>query len=148
MTIDLRTAALDYLRQHHVLALATRTADDLWAAAVFYVNSGFDLIFLSAGHTRHAHHLATHPWAAATIQDSISDWREIKGIQLEGPVQQLAGAEQEMAEALYRTRFPFLQDAPDPIQRAFAQVNWYRLTPRHLYLLDNSHGFGHRDQIF
>ncbi len=147
MNSELRAAALDYLQQHHVVTLATCTAADLWAAAVFYVNSGFDLIFLSAGHTRHAQNLAANPQVAAAIQADYTDWREIKGIQLEGRVQQLTGAEREMAITLYKTRFPFLQDAPPPVQRAFDQVNWYRLTPAHLYLIDNSQGFGHRDQV-
>ena len=147
MNSELRAAALAYLQQHHVVTLATCTAADLWAAAVFYVNSGFDLIFLSAGHTRHAQNLAANPQVAATIQADYTDWREIKGIQLEGRVQQLTGVEREMAITLYKTRFPFLQDAPPPVQRAFDQVNWYCLTPAHLYLIDNSQGFGHRDQV-
>lgn len=147
MNNELRAAALAYLQQRHVLTLATCTPTDLWAAAVFYVNSGFDLIFLSAGHTRHAQNMAINPQAAATIQADYADWREIKGMQLEGRVQQLTGAEREMAITLYKTRFPFLQDAPPPVQRAFDQVNWYRLTPTRLYLVDNSQGFGHRDQV-
>ncbi len=147
MNNDLRAAALAYLQQHHVVTLATCAAADLWAAAVFYVNSGFDLIFLSAAHTRHAQNIASNPQVAATIQQDYADWREIKGVQLEGSVQQLTGAAREMAIALYKTRFPFLQDAPPPVQRAFDQVNWYRLTPTRLYLIDNSQGFGHRDQV-
>ncbi len=51
---DARAAALDYLAAHHVLTLATAGPEGIWAAAVFYADDGFNLTFLSAGHTRHA----------------------------------------------------------------------------------------------
>ena len=87
------------------------------------------------------------PLAAATIQADISRWEDIKGIQLEGHVQQLTGVAQANAIALYMRKFLFLQQALPPIQTALQKVNWYQLTPQNLYLLDNSKGFGHRDQV-
>jgi uncharacterized protein YhbP (UPF0306 family) len=144
---ELHQEALAFLKNHHVLNLATYGADGVWAAAVFYVNEGFAITFLSAGYTRHGRNLAAQPLAAATIQADISRWEDIKGIQLEGHVQQLTGVAQANAIALYMRKFLFLQQAPPPIQTALQKVNWYQLTPLNLYLLDNSKGFGHRDQI-
>ena len=84
--------ALDYLAGHHVMTLATYGPEGLWAAAVFYANDGFQLYFLSAGHTRHARNMAASPQAAATIQEDYADWAAIKGIQLEGTVRPLINA--------------------------------------------------------
>ncbi|MCI0394104.1 MAG: pyridoxamine 5'-phosphate oxidase family protein [Chloroflexi bacterium] len=142
-----RQAALAYLAGHQVVTLATTGPLGLWAAAVFYASDGFELVFLSAGHTRHGQNLAANPRAAATIQEDYRDWPEIKGIQLEGPVRQLAGAERAAAIALYQAKYPFVAAADAPLQSALARVNWYRLTPDRLYFIDNSKGLGHRDEV-
>jgi uncharacterized protein len=144
---SVREAALVYLADHHVMTLATVGADGAWAAAVFYVNDGFDLYFLSAAHTRHAQHLATSGQTAVTIQEDYSDWQAIKGIQLEGTVVLLDGDERDTAVARYKAKFPFLRQAPEPIQQALLKVGWYRLRPERLYFIDNSKGFGHRDEV-
>lgn len=147
MSADVRERTLAYLAGHQVMSLATATADDIWSAAVFYVNSGFDFFFLSAGHTRHARNIQANPRVAATIQEDYRDWPDIKGVQLEGEVVLLAGEAQRSAVALYREKYPFLLSAGAQIQTALARVNWYRLTARRLYFIDNSRGLGHRDEI-
>lgn len=43
-----RERVLDYLREHHVMTVATHGSEGPWAAAVFYVNDGFTLFCLSA----------------------------------------------------------------------------------------------------
>ena len=147
MAPEARALALDYLAAHRVLTLATATNDDLWAASVFYVNQGFVLMFLSAGHTRHARNLEINPHVAATIQEDYADWPEIKGIQLEGRVELLQGQKRDVAVSLYEDKYPFLQGAGAQIKMALARVNWYSLLPERLYFIDNSKGLGHRDQI-
>ncbi len=144
---DVRQEALDYLASHHVMTLATYGADGVWAAAVFYASVNFDLLFLSAGHTRHAQHMAMNAQVAVTIQEDYSGWAEIKGIQCSGEVQLLVGAARETAVSRYKQKFPFLNQAPPPIQAALTQVNWYHLRPQRLYFIDNGKGFGHRDEI-
>ena len=139
--------ALDYLSQHRVMTLATFGEDGPWAAALFYVNAGFLLYFLSAGHTRHAQNVAMHSHVAATIQEDYEDWLAIKGIQLAGYVTRLQGADKNAAIALYETKYPFIKSASSQIQLSLARVNWYRLTPFRFYFIDNSQGLGHRDEI-
>lgn len=142
-----REDALAYLAAHHVMTLATTGPAGLWAAAVFYVNDGFTLTFLSAGHTRHAQNIAVQPRTAVTIQEDYNDWHTIQGIQLEGIVTQLTGAARESAWKRYRAKYTFLAQAPLPVQQALQKVNWYQLVPDRLYFIDNSKGFGHRDEI-
>jgi uncharacterized protein YhbP (UPF0306 family) len=128
------------------MSLATFGDDGLWSAAIFYVNLELALYFLSAGHTRHARNMDTRPQVAATIQEDYRGWQEIKGIQLSGAVVKLEGSAQEEAIRLYRHKFPFAFDAPR-LREAILRVNWYRLDPENLYFVDNSRGFGHRDEI-
>jgi len=147
MSNDSRERALAFVAGHHVMTLATNGPLGLWAAAVFYAHDGFRFVFLSAGHTRHAQNLAVVPDVAATIQAEYDNWAAIKGIQLEGTVEQLHGARQATAMALYATRFDFLAQPVAAIERAMARVNWYELRPRRVYFVDNARGFGHRDEI-
>lgn len=150
MTADLQDKVLDYLKAHNVVTLATLGEAGVWAAAVFYVNDGFSLYFLSAPNTRHAKDLAAQPDVAATIQEDYKSWSEIKGIQLEGRVSLLKGIEKVKAITRYGLKYPIVSDlakAPGQITDALAKVNWYRLDPEHLYFIDNSLGLGHRDPV-
>lgn len=144
---DPRQLVLAYLQRHRVMTLATYGPDGVWAAAVFYASDGFDLYFLSARHTRHAQNIVATPRIAATIQEDYTDWAAIQGIQLAGDVTRLTGRERLQAIALYQAKFAFLAQAPPPIKAAFEKVDWYRLRPYQLYFVDNSRGFGHRDEI-
>lgn len=147
MSDDAFAGALDYLARHNVLTLATQGPAGLWAAAVFYASEQFSLYFLSAPDTRHVQNLRHHPWAAGTIQEDYADWKEIKGIQLEGAVHQLSGADREAAIASYEEKFAFLREAPPQMREALERVDWFRLRPDRLYFIDNSRGFGHRERI-
>jgi uncharacterized protein YhbP (UPF0306 family) len=150
MADALREKTLAYLRGHNVMTLATNGPEGLWAAAVFYVNDGLTLYFLSAPTTRHSRNIAARPDVAATIQEDYKDWPEIKGIQLEGRAYQVEGAERAAAIARYGLKFPVignLAQAPAEIVRAMSKIAWYKVIVERLYLIDNSLGMGHRDEV-
>ena len=139
-----------YLRNHNVATLATGSGTDIWASAVFYVNDGYNLYFLSSPESRHCLNLAQSPHVALTIQEDYSDWTDIKGIQMEGTVSEISGDEEGKARRLYGEKFPvvgILAQAPAAIVKALAKVRWYRIDPQKLYFIDNSVGLGHRDEI-
>ena len=143
----LRESVLAYLRTHRVATVATNGSDGPWAAAVFYASDGFDLYFLSSPSSRHCRNLAGSARVAATVQEDYADWREIRGVQLEGTVAELSGADERAARAIYSKKFRFVRGAVGAIAEALKKVRWYRLTPEKLYFIDNSRGFGHRDEI-
>ena len=139
-----------YLRDHHVMTLASHGSEGAWAAALFYANDGIAIYFLSSPTSRHCLNLTRNPRVSAAIHENYADWREIKGVQLEGLASVLAGDEEEKARRLYGAKFPVvgkLEQAPASIVKALAKVRWYRLIPERLYFIDNSAGFGHRDEI-
>lgn len=150
-----RERALAFLREHHVMTLATQGAEGPWAAAVFYAEhevdaGGIRLVFLSSPTSRHGRALAQDARVAATIQRDYSEWPPIRGVQLEGDVRALEGDDETRGRALYGAKYPsvaHLARAPAAIVRALAKVRWYEIAVRRLYLIDNSLGFGHRDEI-
>jgi len=150
MNTDSRERVEDYLRTHRVATLATMAGDGPWAAAVFYASDGEALYFLSSPNSRHCRNLEQDPRAAATIQGDYGDWPGIKGVQMEGNVSRLRGADEKQARQLYGEKFPLigkLGSAPAPIVAALRRVRWYRLKPTRLFFIDNSVGFGHREEI-
>ena len=150
MPATLPQPVADYLTTHHVMTLATQGAGGPWAAAVFYASDSCSLIFLSSPNSRHCRNLAQDARCAATIQEDYRDWPQIKGIQLEGRVRELHGEEESHAQHLYGEKFPIagpLANVPPSIVKALARVRWFRLVPERFYFIDNSKGFGHREEI-
>ena len=71
-------------------------------------------------------------------------------MQFEGLACEVDGDEASHARRLYGEKFPVvgrLAQAPAAIVDAFAKVRWYRISPDRLYFVDNSLGFGHRDEV-
>lgn len=148
--MSLPPAVADYVAGHHVMTLATQGAGGPWAAAVFYATDGDSLIFLSSPSSRHCRDLAQDPRCAATIQEDYGEWPQIKGIQVEGWARQLSGEEAVRAQRLYGAKFPLadrMTQAPPAIAAAMAEASWFRLEAERMYFIDNSQGFGHREEF-
>jgi len=144
-----RDQALAYITDHNVATLATRGEQGPWAAAVFYVSNGFTLTFLSSPTSRHAGDLEADPRCAAAIHEDYKDWPAIKGLQLSGRVHRLSGSKKVSAIVRYGAKFPVVraEHAPALIRVALEKVAWYELSPERCFFIDNSLGFGHRDEI-
>lgn len=145
-----RARALEYLRAHHVMTLATLGREGPWAAAVFYANDDFRLFYLSGLSSRHCLNLARDARVAVTVQEDYSDWPGIRGVQLEGVVREISGEDEKRARSLYGKKFPVvgkLSQAPASIVAAMAKVRWYEVVPARVWFIDNAVAFGHRDEI-
>lgn len=150
MRSELPPTMAAYLDDQHVMTLATGGADGPWAAAVFFVRCHGDLFFMSSPLSRHCRNLAADPRCAATVQANERDWAKIKGVQLQGSVDAVEGAEEARAVAHYAAKFPLIAasaTAPPAIAAALRKVRWYRLRIEGLCFIDNSLGFGHRELI-
>ncbi len=150
MSAGLRSRIEAFLQAHHVMSLATAGPEGPWSAAVFYANDGLTLYFISAPESRHSRDIGASGRAAATIHRDVGDWREVRGIQLEGEAARVGATERAAALSCYGRKFPLVADlasAPPEIAAAMARVEWYRLSPRRVRLVDNSLGFGHREEL-
>jgi uncharacterized protein YhbP (UPF0306 family) len=151
MTNEIHAHILAYLVAHNTLTLATERDGVPWANAVFYANDGWMIYFVSDPKTRHVDHLRHNASIAATIQDDQRDWRSIQGVQLEGRCEEITNpVESAHALAVYAAKFSFIKDliaAPKEIGSAMSAARFHKITPTWIRLIDNTRGFGHKEEI-
>ena len=153
-TERLRQDILHYLETHNVMTIASCAKDVPWAAAVFYASDGLDLYFFSNPRSRHGVNMAANAEVSAAIHEDYRDWKQIRGIQLEGRAERLRGLKmQAWFWKVYTKKFPFVKqffrEGPlqGAVQRKLAGIRLYRIVPRAVWYLDNSRGFGHREML-
>jgi len=148
MTQQLRQHVLQYLQSHNVMTLATVGPDGPWAAGLFYVSDGFDLYWLSNPESRHSRNIAHDAQVAVTIHEDYRDWRMIQGLQMEGLARDVGTpAQATRPMALYLAKYSFLSDPPLPLAQALARMRVYRFKPTRIYFIDNTKGFGRREEV-
>jgi uncharacterized protein YhbP (UPF0306 family) len=132
------------LPEWNILTLATLGPDgDPQAADLYYAETDdLTLDFVSIPGSRHTVNIARNPRVAVTIHVDSSQWRDIRGVQLQGTCALVTGADRARAWARYCAKFPFvLADAA--LARALDKVSVYRITPRWLRWIDNTASLGH-----
>lgn len=147
-----RKALVSYLKEHHVVTLATAVGGQPWAAALFYASQDLTIYFLSDPESRHCANIQQNPVVSAAIHQNYLDWREIRGLQLEGVVEEVPTREVPVAMEVYLSRFPFVRElaTPEGLFRVAGRVmsaKVFRLLPSRLLLLDNRKGFGYREEF-
>ena len=153
MSDRLKQQILDYMQAHNTMTLATCVNDVPWAATVFYASNDLRLYFFSAPDSRHCQNLTANARVAVTIQEDYHDWRQIKGIQLEGNVALLDGVlEKAKAMAVYARKYPgviklFTDPASGVFFKAFLKVKFYCVVPQRVFYIDNEQGFGKRQEL-
>jgi uncharacterized protein len=149
----LKQQVLSYLNEHNTMTLGTCSGDVPWSATVFYASDELRLYFFSVPDSRHCQNLAANPRVAVTIQEDYHDWREIKGIQLEGTVTLVdALVAKAKAMAVYARKYPeviklFTNPDSGLFYRAFLKVKFYCVIPDKLFFIDNEQGFGKRQEL-
>ena len=153
MSDELKQQIVDYLKSHNTMTLATCAGDVPWAATVFFASEDLRLYFFSAPESRHCQNLTINRRIAVTIQEDYKDWREIKGIQLEGSVALVDGVvEKAKAMAIYAIKYPdviklFTNPDSGVFYKAFLKVKFYCVTPDKVFFIDNAQGFGKRQEL-
>ena len=154
---DLTSRVREFLAGHNTMTLTTVEAGGApQAAAVFYAaDEALNLIFVSSPNSRHSLNLARQPRVAVTIQADSQDWRSIRGLQIEGTVRPVEGAA-DLAHAvrIYAGRFEFLRGllggdngGPAALRGPLASSRFYILRPAWIRLIDNTQGFGHKEEL-
>jgi uncharacterized protein YhbP (UPF0306 family) len=141
-----RDVIRSFLAGQSTLSLATLGPDGHpQAASLFFVaDDQLCLYWTSGPHSRHSLNLAHDARAAVTVHASVWSWTEIRGVQMEGQVERLpAGEAWQAAWQRYLAKFPFVREFQAEVSRS----NFYRFTPEWVRLVDNSQGFGHKDEF-
>jgi uncharacterized protein len=149
---DLERTVAEFMDSHTTMTLACCSGSSPWAAAVYYARHGLDLVFFSSPASRHSTVLAENPRAAAAIHGDYEGWQEIKGLQMEGSVEQIKGATAKaVAMTTYLVRYPFAKDllfrpgmVSARVARKMAKVVLYKFRPDSIVYMDNEAEFGTR----
>ncbi|GAB7128076.1 YhbP family protein [Silvimonas sp. JCM 19000] len=128
---------IDFIREHHVVSLATCHAGVAWAASCFYA---FDpltraLLILSSPDTLHGVHMLANPHVAGTICGQPEGVREIRGMQFSAVATPLQKPAADAALQIYFARHP--------IARLHRAQIW-RLQLTQLKFTDNRLFFGQK----
>lgn len=138
------------LQSNRIMTLACSDDGGLWTAPVFYSQNEYNLIWVSSPNSRHSKAFKNDPEAAASIYNSKSEWQRIQGLQISGRVD-CPQDEEEIKELrrFYTRKFPFTGAffsqkgmLPEPIKSKVEDVQFYRLVPNRIRLVDNSVRFG------
>jgi uncharacterized protein YhbP (UPF0306 family) len=146
----------DFLAAQTTLTLGTINSDGSpYLSDLFYAHdSALVFYFLSDPHTRHAQNLTRTPQVSVTVHQTVKDWQTIRGVQMIGEVRHINHV-QERAHAfeIYIAKFPFVRewlasvDALEQKHPLFGVIELYKITPRWLRWIDNTQGFGHKEEF-
>jgi uncharacterized protein YhbP (UPF0306 family) len=142
---DLETIA-SLLREESTLVLATTDEQGQpCVAPVFYIAAeDLTLFWLSAETSLHSQNLKRAPMAAGAIYRHTENWKEIRGVQLRGPVTVIDDSERRRAViAAYGERFQL----GVLFKTAISRCSLYALRPVFFRYIDNSTVFGHRFEM-
>ncbi len=136
-----------FLDAHHVMSLATLSAQGPHAANVFYARDGFALLWVSDPASRHSVELEADARVAATIARDYADFAAICGLQVAGRARRIVEAsDRQRARQLLEARYDFLKEAAHGALRDnYRHAEIYRLDGVRFVLIDNARGFGHKD---
>ena len=136
-----------FLAAHTTLTLATVAPNGQpQAAALFYAEQAdLSLIFISEKKARHSANIARNPHVALTIQADGQTWQAIQGLQIEGTAAALAGQAARAAKTVYLAKFPIIAANP-LLAAALNLVTFYRITPAWMRFINNTVGFGHKEE--
>ncbi|MDR3717847.1 MAG: pyridoxamine 5'-phosphate oxidase family protein [Bryobacteraceae bacterium] len=144
MTHHQLVAAL--LNSQTTLALATVAEDGSpHIAPLFYLaGEALDLCWLSSASSVHSRNLKRNPAAAVAVYSPAASWREIRGVQMRGPVTVVhERAERHRIVEAYVERFQL-----GALFRArIARSRIYRFQPEWIRYLDNTAHFGYKFEL-
>lgn len=149
----------ELLQSESVLTLATADTIGSWSAPVLYASCYIEekpvLYFLSSHSSRHIKNLPTNGAAAASVYASYQgDWQAIKGLQMQGVINEVDQSQTLHWQSIYFARFPEVAEMinnptteqQQKIASAFERSGKFSFTPSLIKLTDNSGRFAKRNQ--
>jgi uncharacterized protein YhbP (UPF0306 family) len=147
---SLKSSICRYLVQHTTLSLATCNDSRPWSTDLFYASDdSCRLYFVSSVTTRHCQNITVNPQVVVSISGECADWKEIKGLQIDGVAGVVSKADRHGVVEMYFTKFPALRKLhlASEILKLLRESSFYRISPKWIRLIDNSKGFGHKDEM-
>ncbi len=145
---ELRERIRQFLADHTTLTLATVAEDGRpQAAPLFFAEmDDLSLVFISERKSRHSRNVSRDDRIAATIYADGQVWQSIQGVQLEGSCRALSGRAARAAREVYLAKYAFIAQN-NVLAMMLKLVTFYEIKPRWIRLVDNSQGFGHKEEL-
>jgi hypothetical protein len=105
----MKETLLQFLDNHNTMSLATSRGNNPFAASLFYANDGLIIYFLSNPDSDHSINFSQNPNVAITINQDYSDWRMIKGLQINGKAYKVSEEDLPAAIKSYSKKHPFVK---------------------------------------
>ncbi|MFH2091175.1 MAG: pyridoxamine 5'-phosphate oxidase family protein [Pseudomonadota bacterium] len=149
--MDSIEACRGLIASHHVMSLATSSGAGAWSAPVYYYFMDTGFYFFSGVTSRHIRDaIESRGCCAASIFEDQCRFDQIRGVQMSGTIDPVSSATKALqASAGYMRRFKIKIDTPDILNFFKTQyhANLFCFTPVQLFFMDNSKGFGTRQEI-
>ena len=113
----------------------------------FALSSDLDIFFLSSPRSRHGVALIDGGPVAVTVHKDDQPWHSIQGIQGTGYCARVPNMQLDSAWQTYSVRYPFVLQPFGTIAAALASVTLWSVKLNLLRLIDNTKGFGHKEEI-
>lgn len=145
-----------FLSKYHTISIATSAEGELWSASVFYVSDEkLNIYFISFEESKHIQGILKNKRVSATINQDVSDWMQIKGLQLQGVAYKVPEQHRKGILNLYRQKFDSIHQLLDfpktddekKIAKQFDSISLFCFEPDWIRLLDNSLNFGSKEEI-
>lgn len=122
----------NFIKEHHVLTLATHFEDELSACSVFYAYEAEQKIFIfaSANDTTHIQHILQNPKIAGNILLETQTVTKIQGLQFQGECYEI---QDKHLRKYYFDAYPYAKALMPKLWKI--EVNSFKMT-------DNRLGFG------
>ncbi len=136
-------SAQKFIEMHNTMTLATIGKDRPSAAAVFYapIKKGKSLLFVSSEKSEHIINSKKNNSCAVTIQEDGLEWNVIRGIQIKGNI--VLANEKHWND--YFERYDYIK-SDSTLSKALEKVKLYELKIEWIRIIDNSKGFGNREE--
>ncbi len=141
---DVENKISDYLSSHLYLNLATVSPDGTpLAHTVGFASDGATVYFVTDKNTRKARNIGNNPNVAYTCDEDYTDLFSIQGIQMKGKAERVTdGSVIEKTMGVMLKKYPQMKDMPENPDYVF-----FKVTPVEGVFIDNTKGFGHRDEM-
>lgn len=144
MSEEIKQKIADYLSSHTHLRLATVTPEGKpLAHTVTYASEGATVYFISDKTTRKVQNIMRNPNVSYSVDENYQELQSIQGIQMQGIATIVSKKDEaEKAMGLLLKKFPQVTELPPNPNMVPVKV-----TPTEGRFIDNTRGFGHRDEI-
>jgi hypothetical protein len=145
----MKETILQFLGNHNTMSLATSRDNNPFAASLFYANDGFTIYFLSNPNSDHSINFSQNPNVVITINKDYSEWRMIKGLQINGKAYKVSEDELPAAINAYSKKHPFVKSICKDGNSNFSgtEVRFFKVVPERIRLIDNQVAFGFKVEI-